>query len=190
MTLEDYTKRMDGVVKDLQAGAHAAVMVRMAITAATLCKTRVQETGTDANGKKYDGYSTKRMYASKDKFVKKAAFKTVNGHKTMRLDGGYKEFREIQTRRTDITNFSFTNLMWNNIMPDVNKATEKDLLSSHQDHINGIAIIGAKRDLDKKKLSGNTERFGDILDISESEKQILMKSYNLDVLQIFRNNGL
>ncbi len=43
---------------------------------------------------------------------------------------------------------------------------------------------------EKKKLEGNTKRKGEILDLRSSEIDTLMKDYSLDVLQIFRNNGL
>lgn len=195
MTLDEYNKNLNGVVKDLQSGAHGQIMVKMAINALTLIKKRVQETGVDANGKKYDPYSTKPILVGSKSFIQKAAgdkllgskpkrkqleWVTINGHRLAILKGGYKQVRELQGRQTEHVDFSVTNNMWNDI----------NIISKGPDHERGIAIIGAKQDIEKKKLAGNTKRRGDILDLSESEIDQLKKSYNLDVLQIFKNNGL
>ena len=194
MNFEDYNKRLNGVIKDLQTGAHGEVMVRMAVNALTLIKQRVQETGTDAKGQKYKGYSTKPMLmncstmilsacskvaGSKEK-RKELQWRTVNGHKLFILPGGYKQWRELHGRQTQHVDFSVTNAMWNDI----------NVISKQSDHEKGVAIIGAKQDIEKKKLAGNTKRKGDILDLSQKEIDTLKASYNIDVLQIFRNNGL
>ena len=195
MTFDDYNKRLDGVIKDLQTGAHGAVMVTMAISALTFIKQRVQETGTNAHGQKYRPYSTKPMLVGCKSFVQKSAcqallgskekrkgleWRTVDGHKLAILPGGYKQMRQIQGRQTNHVDFSVTNAMWN----DVN------IISKGTDHEKGIAIIGAKQDIEKKKLAGNTKSRGDILDLSQKEIDDLKLTYNIGVLQIFRNNGL
>jgi len=53
-----------------------------------------------------------------------------------------------------------------------------------------VAIIGAKQEIEKKKLSGNTKRRGDILDLSPKEINELYELYNLNSIKIFRQNGL
>lgn len=195
MTFGEYNINLSGVVNDLQTGKHGEIMVRMAMTALTMIKKRVQETGVNADGQKYEGYSTKPMFITEKSFVQKDKFKnlvntkekrkqlewrTINGHKLPILKGGYKELRELQTRQTNHVDFSVTNNMWNDI----------NLISSNSEHQQGVAVIGAKQELEKKKLAGNTKRKGDILDLSQSEMDELVKYYNLDVLQIFRNNEL
>jgi hypothetical protein len=203
ITVQQAADNFGKVVKDLQNNYNGELMVKVAITGFTLLRKRVQETGVDANGQKYAPYSTKPILVGSKTFIQKAAgdkllgskpkrkelkWRTINGHRLAILKGGYKKVRELQGRQTDHVDFSVTNNMWNNIMAQ--KPTEKDLLSSHADHCRGIAIIGAKQDIEKKKLAGNTKRRGDILDLSQSEIEQLKKSYNIDVLQIFRNNGL
>lgn len=184
------------IAKDLSGAPNAEIMVKTAISAFTLLRGRVQETGTNAKGQKYKPYSTKPMLvgcksfkttvcntllASKEK-RKKLEWRTVNGHKLAILPGGYKQWRELMLGpgKGDLVNFSVTNAMWNDI----------NVISKQSDHAKGIAIIGAKQDIEKKKLAGNTKRRGDILDLSASEIEDLKLTYNLGVLQIFRNNGL
>lgn len=81
-----------------------------------LVKVRVFMQGKDTNGAPIaSGYSTKPKKFKKEQFAKKGAFKANSviwgrgankGTKTpaMRLKGGYKEFRSIQGRRTDMVN--------------------------------------------------------------------------------------
>jgi hypothetical protein len=195
MTLEEYNKNLGGVIRDLQSGAHAEVMVKMAVNAVTMIKKRVQETGTDAKGTKYKPYSTKSTLVGCKTFIQKSTcaallgskakrkeleWRTIGGHRLSVLPGGYKKIRELQGRQTAFVDFSVTNAMWNDI----------NIISKQNDHQKGIAIIGAKQDIEKKKLAGNTKRRGDILDLSEKEIGELKQIYNVGVLQIFRNNGL
>jgi hypothetical protein len=195
VTFEEYNKNIGGVIKDLQSGAHAKVMVRLAINALTLIKQRVQETGVNAKGQKYKPYSTKDTLVGCKTFVTKSAcntllgskkkrkdleWRTVGGHRLAVLKGGYKKIRELEGRQTDHVDFSVTNNMWNDI----------NIISKDSDHQIGYAVIGAKQDIEKKKLAGNTKRRGDILDLSTKEIETLKETYNLGVLQIFKNNGL
>lgn len=194
MTLDDYNKRIGGVIKDLQSGAHAEVMVKMAVSALTLIKERVQETGTNAKGQKYKPYSTKPMLANCSTMIlsscnkiagskqkrKELNWVTIKGHKLFEIPGGYKQYRELMGRQTNHVDFSVTNNMWNDI----------NVISKSSDHQKGVAIIGAKQEIEKKKLEGNTKRRGDILDLSASEIEDLKLTYNLGVLNIFRENGL
>jgi hypothetical protein len=195
MTYPEYNKRIDGVIKDLQNGAHGTVMVNLAISALTFIKERVQETGIDAKGQKYRPYSTKPTMVGCSTFVQKSVcqallgskekrknleWRTIGGHRLAILPGGYKKIRELQGRQTNHVDFSVTNMMWNDI----------NVISKQSDHEKGVAIIGAKQDIEKKKLAGNTKRRGDILDLNSKEINDLYTAYNLNVLQIFRNNGL
>jgi hypothetical protein len=195
MNWTELDKRTGGVIKDLQGGIMGNIMLRLATNALTLLRARVQETGKDAKGTKYRPYSTKAMLIGCSSFVQKNAcnsvfgskekrknleWRTIKGHRLAILPGGYKQLRNLQGRQTEHVDFMMTGRMWNDI----------SIVSKGTDHEKGIAVIGAKTDDEKKKLAGNTKSRGDILDLSQSEVDTLMKNYNLDVLQIFRNNGL
>jgi len=83
-------------------------------------------------------------------------------------------------RPTDKVDFSVSGRMWANIT----------VISNTSNHRAGLAIIGAKDEPEKKKLAGNTKRKGDILDLSQKEQDELKADFNLQVLNIFRENGL
>jgi hypothetical protein len=198
MTVQEYNQRLGKVIEDIQHNEE--VMVKLGASALTFIKKRVQETGTDAKGQKYKPYSTKATLVGCKTFIQKSACQALLGSKKKRkelqwrkigiggpemrslaiLPGGYKKIRELQGRQTAFVDFSMTNSMWNDI----------NIISKSSDHQKGIVIIGAKQDIEKKKLAGNTKRRGDILDLNPVEIEDLYQTYKLKTLQIFRNNGL
>mgnify|MGYP006921349274 CR=1 FL=1 len=199
MTLPEYNKKLDKTIADLSVKYGGNIMAGVATNALTMIKKRVQETGTNAKGTKFPAYSTKPMLIGSSSFPTKAVGQKVFGSKEKRksmewrtlgegedakrlaiLQGGYKEWRALMGRQTGHVDFSVSNEMWNDI----------NVISKQSDHAKGIAIIGAKKDSEKRKLEGNTKRKGDILDLSLSEINELKRDYNLEVLNIFKNNGL
>jgi len=195
MTFPELDKKLDKTIKQVENNYNGSMMVIIGSEALTAIKKRVIETGINAEGKKFAPYSTKDTLIGCKSFLQKSAcqtllgsknkrkelkWRTVNGHKLAILPGGYKKIRELQGRQTDHVDFTVTRSMWNNI----------NVISKQTDHQKGIAIIGAQQDIEKKKLAGNTKRRGDILDLSKTEQDKLMQRYNLQVLQIFKENGL
>lgn len=194
MTPEQHTSAFSKTINELENQYNGEIMVKLGLSALTFIKQRVQETGKDAEGASYRPYSTKAMLANCSSMTGSACAKiagskekrkeldwvTINGHKLFAIPGGYKQYRELHGRQTDHVDFSFTNRMWNNI----------NVISNQSDHQNGVAIIGAKNEEEKKKLEGNTKRRGDILDLNPKEIYDLYTTYHLNALQVFRNNGL
>ena len=194
ITVQQAADNFGKVVRDLTSHHSGKIMGKLGISALTFIKERVQEKGINAKGSSYRPYSTKPMLTNCSTMILSACNKiagskekrkelkwvTINGHKLFNIPGGYKQYRELQGRQTNHVDFSFTNSMWNDI----------NVISNQSQHQQGIAIIGAKKDSEKKKLEGNTARRGDILDLNPKEIYDLYLTYNLNSLQIFRNNGL
>ena len=218
MTFPELDKKFDNVVKDLTSNYNGTIMVKVGMSALTFIKQRVQETGINADGQKFKPYSTKDTLVGCKTFVQKSVCQALLGSKAKRklldwktvggsggfsgylsvssgnsgmtrggkgvrlavLKGGYKKIRELEGRQTDHVDFSVTNNMWNDI----------NIISKGPDHNGGTVIIGAKQEIEKKKLAGNTKRRGDILNLRTKEIDDLMLTYKLQTLQIFRNNGL
>jgi len=191
MTFPELNKKFDNVVKDLTSNYNGTIMVRLGAEAKRMIFDRVHGTGTNAQGQKYAPYSTKPTLIGNKTFAfgyssaavlgskpkrKLLEWRTVNGHRLAILPGGYKKIRELENRQTAFVDFSVTQRMWDNI--GVIK------------HTNNSVTIGAKEQKEKDKLKGNTERRGEILDLSEKEIGILKNTYGLSVLQIFKNHGL
>lgn len=195
MTPEELDNKFDKIIQNLKSDYLGKVMVRVGVTALTMIKKRVTETGINAEGQKFAPYSTKPTLIGCSTFVQKAVcdsllgskekrkqleWRTVNSHRLAILNGGYKEIRRLQGRRTDITNFSLTNEMWNDI----------NVVSNYSQHERGEAIIAAKTQINKDKLEGNTKKRGDILDLSEKEQAELVRLFDLTTLRVFKENGL
>jgi pyruvate dehydrogenase complex dehydrogenase (E1) component len=195
MTFEQLNQDFTRVIAGLKGQPNALLIQKMGITALTLLRERVTKTGTNAEGKKFEGYSTKDTLVGRTTFYKDAAatkllgskakrkelqWVTIGDHRLAVLKGGYKKIRELQGRQTAFVDFTVSGHMW----------TDISLISKAGDHQKGIAVIGAKEEKEKKKLEGNTKRKGDILDVSDREIDKLREEYNKGVLQIFRNNGL
>jgi len=191
MTLPEANKSLDNIVKEMTGHFQGEMMVKLGVEAKRLIFDRVHDTGIDAKGNKYASYSTKPTLVGDKTFAfkfasqallgskskrKKLEWRTVKGKHLAILPGGYEKIRQLQNRQINHVDFSVTQRMWQDI--NVIKST------------NNSVTIGAKEDLNKKKLSGNTARKGDILDLNKKEIDELKHTYNLGVLQIFRENGL
>jgi hypothetical protein len=199
MNMDEYNARLQGVIDDLQGGAHADVMVRTASDAIVLIRKRIQERGEDSDGKPFTPYSRTPMLANKsgmalDAYSKIAGSKekrkdlkwvTIKrGDKNIRLfeiEGGYKQFRELHGRQTRFVDFTFKGEMMGNIA----------IVSNQQQHTSGEAVIRPKSDNEVKKMEGNnTRRDIQILSLNEDEIGMLQRIYDKGILQIFRKNGL
>lgn len=184
MTADEAIKYMNQITAET-VGEFAIVMLDVAQTANTLINLRVNQKGIDAEGKPFPPYSTKpillncsnkymtvavcnQLTGSKEK-RKELKWVTVNkggkSAKLFELDGGYKEFRDLHGRRTDIVDFNFSGEMWGNIQ----------VVSSEDEHRNGHARISTLSDEENKKLAGNTERKGEILMLSNEEIEDISK---------------
>lgn len=194
ITLIEYSKRLNGVIKDLQGGANGQIMAQVASDALAMVKKRVQDKGENAEGAKFPAYSTKPMLASRKGMTGKAyssiagskdkrrelEWVTINGHKLFSIPGGYKQYRDLSGRQSGFVDFTFTGSMWNNIK----------LISPKSELDSGVAVIKPTKDIEKKKLAGNTERKGEILALSDKEKQRLVQIYESGIENVFRKNQL
>ena len=147
--LIELTKRLNNLAKDLEANSE--IMPVVASNALALLRGRIQETGLNAKGGKYEAYT--KPYLKKKQNANK-----------------YKGF----------VDFSFTNRMWDNIK----------VVSSQEDHKQGIAVIAATTTLEKNKLKGNTEKKGDILDLSEKEEKSIARTYEIELEKLIKKHGL
>lgn len=86
ITILEYNKRLDGVIRDLQTGAHGTVMAQVASDAIVMIKQRVQEKGLNPEGQKYSPYSK-----------------------------SYLEYKKKEGKYKGFVDFSFTNRMWSSI---------------------------------------------------------------------------
>jgi len=192
------------------------IMLQVAESANTMIKIRITEKGLNASNVKFPDYSTKPMLAGRQSFKTDAAFNQIAGSKEKRkelkwvtlegsgfssylsassggkgpniaggkhlfeIPGGYKQFRELHGRQTAFVDFSFSGRMWSNIK----------VVSNDVDHMKGRAKISTTSKEEEDKLSGNTERKGEILALSKEEIDDLSKYMENALVEVWHKNGL
>ena len=196
MTPEEAITRIN-FITDKTISDWGNVMIEVASWANTMIKDRIIKTGQNAEGEMFDPYSTTPMLANKSgmtesAYNKKAGSKAKRkelkwvtlqrGGKNIRLfelAGGYKEFRELHGRQTGFVDFAFSGKMWANI----------NVVSGDDEHKMGRARISTLSEEEMKKLAGNTERKGTILDVSETEINTLAGIIERRLTQMWRQQG-
>lgn len=93
----------------------------------------------------------------------------------MRLERGYREFREIQGRPGDHVNLSLTGKMWQGTT--IVGRIAKDYTY--------ITIIGGANEETREKLSANTQKFGLFLTVNDEEQAVLQDVFNNRIQAIY-----
>lgn len=88
---------------------------------------------------------------------------------------------ELGGKNAEVVNFTYTGAMWGDV----------SIISGPSEHDAGTVVLGAKDQEQKEILYHNTQRNlkkggGEILDLSESEVDILKDIYLTPVLNIFK----
>lgn len=200
MTIEECTKRLNALAKEVQSKM-GNTMVKIASTAVFDIKKRVIETGVNAEGQKFKPYSTTPMLIGSSGFKNKSHASRVFGKQKNKelkwvtlnklnsegkkirlatLPGGYKKFRELNSLQTSHVDFSFNARMWSDI----------GVISDRSEADKGTVRIGAKAEIEKKKLAGNTERRGTILMLNNKEVKEITDLYGVAIQQSINKVGL
>lgn len=203
MTFDELDNKFEDIKNKITAGAGVPgggdFMVKLGNDALAMIKRRIQESGEDAEGGKFDPYSTDKMYVGAKQMnasVASSFFGPQNNKKhdwvTIKrtyktgpkqgkkirlavLEGGYKKFRELHGRQTGYVDFTFSGAMWGGIT----------IISTSVEHNAGIVRIGSYLDEVKHILKGNAEKRGPILKLNREELGILTDIYKDRVKQFF-----
>jgi hypothetical protein len=194
MTLSELNQKLDAVVNEVTNNL-GNTMVQIGNDALFTIRDRILKSGVNAEGTKYDPYSTKPMLTGCKGFKNKANCSRVFGKEKNKelkwvtldrlntegkkirlavLEGGYKQFRELNDLQSGFVDFAFSMRMWNNIK----------IKSDASEHSAGLVRIGATTEEDMKKLEGNTKRRGDILKLSRNEITELTNRFGQNIQQI------
>lgn len=158
-TREEILAGMKQLLKSSEENILKMAMVPAANELLAETKNRIVLDGKKTDGNLIGHYSTKSMYASKDQFVKKGAFKNVGktGDKTkssMYLPGGYKQFRSIQGRQVE----------------KIDESLSGNTMASYQLEVADKAILlGMVNQKASKIRKGQDKKFGSIFASSVQE---------------------
>lgn len=193
MTFDQYEKEFNRAIDEVEKQT-ASTMVEIGHDALFMIKERIVNEGINAKGEKFRPYSERPMLVNCSSLSTSVCSRLAGSKKKRRelnwvtlqrggrniklfeLERGYKEYRELHGRKTDHVSFFFTGQMWSDI----------GIISNDGDHANHSVTIGAKDEDNKNKLSGNTAKRGDILDLSEAEKIKLAERYKLKILKVYK----
>ena len=196
MKADEATRRIEFIV-DKTVSDWSNVMLEVAQSANTMMKKRIIERGETAEGNKFDPYSTTPMLTNCSQMTQAACNKKTGskekrkelkwvtlkrGGKNIRLfelAGGYKEFRELHGRQTGFVDFAFSGRMWADVQ----------VVSSADEHKAGSARISTLSEEQMKKLMGNTERKGEILNLSQEETYSLARLIEKRLTDLWRQQG-
>lgn len=181
MDIGEYVSRLQDITTNAVNDKREEIYVRNGNALLANIKNRIQREGRDSTGSKMPAYSTKPGYFSKSSFVKKGSFKgkgksgerkflNGNDHKTMYLANGYKEFREVQGRQTQVRDLTLSgDLMLSYTLGTADKAI----------------LIGFNQDKQSKKRKGLEKRNGgNIFPATQSEIDDFNKSVINNELQL------
>lgn len=186
MTYQEYDKKMDAVIQDLQSENHGKLMLGIAASALTFIRQRVTEEGIDSKGQPFKPYSTKDMLVGCKSFVQKSACEALLGSKAKRKklewrtvggSGGFSGYLSVSSGNSGMTNGGkgvrlailkggykklrdLQGRQTNHFDMTVTGNTWKDIniISSNSEHQSGMAIIGARNKKYQEILAGNTKK--------------------------------
>lgn len=166
MAFEQLSERLNEIAKKLDEAVPEVALVQSFTELQADFLQRVFVDGDNSSGSKIGDYSTKPEYFTKSQFVKTAAFKAIgkNGEtkfktvtrprKSMYLNSGYKEFRDIQGRPTNTVNLDLSG----------------SLKRAYRVFKFGDSVLFGQNDTEEhKKIEGLTERFGEWQSLTQEE---------------------
>jgi len=92
----------------------------------------------------------------------------------------YKAYKKKAGKYRGFVDFSFSTRMWANLK----------LVSTEDQLRKGIAKVSCTTTVEQEKLNKNTEQRGEILALSDYERDLLLSVYDEKILNIWRKNGL
>jgi len=181
MSFSEVDIRLQQIAKNLDKQMPSLITAAIMVELSAKHKKRIFSDGIRTDGSPIGEYSQKPGYYSKDKFIRKAAFKGVGkpsdkgkrrtGNKTMFLAKGYSEFRDIQGRKTDKKNLKFSGSLEKNI--DVVKL--------------GNATLYGTTDADESiKFQAHEDNY-EVFGLSIAEREFLIKEIQDQAIIIVRN---
>lgn len=177
MTPEEYAKKLDRILKDLETNN---TPFRKAVQSTHVKRiTRIFDRGEKVDGSPIGQYSVKPMLVGGKTFFQKGAadkffksdpeWRTIKrGGKNYRLailSGGYREFRTLHHRPVNFINLGLTyDLKFDLSNSTSRKVNMPDKISPHeyQERL--------KREKNVEKAEGLEDRFGDIFGVQQKER--------------------
>lgn len=182
MSINEFVSRLNGTIRDIE-NDRSSTAVKITLDSLALVKRRVINTGKDSEGGSFGRYSKAVVpffyyYGKETNRSNKQAVEDLK--KKYGFFASYRDWRDVNNLQTEFINFSFTNRMWNSLVPVV--------LVDNKDR--SVVGIQAKTSNEEDKVKFQNARFGDILALSKDERDLLKQINEQRILDAFEKNGL
>lgn len=180
MTIEELTTSLKQVQATLEREMRNQALA-LAISALSMIKNRITQKQENEKGEKFGEYSTKQYSVSlyEARVLNRAGFESLK-KRNKNKKASYYEFRQSQGLQNKNKSFEFSGQMWREITAHV---TEKG-------QGNKLIIIEPSTKYAKEVYKYNTNREGELLILSVSEKDIIEKSLADWIFSIFQQNNI
>lgn len=91
----------------------------------------------------------------------------------------YQKRKKKAGKDVGFTNLTFTGDMWRKV----------DVVSAQQQGSKYEVLVGGKDQLSENKLEWNSARYGDVLDVSTKEEELMTQTYDEEIQKIIDQNG-
>jgi hypothetical protein len=190
MTIDEAIANIDGFLNTLETEM-PKLSDEVALDALALIKNRIIDQGKGIEGAAYSTkpmLATKEQFIVKSRFkqsteevvLKRDGKKNKKGQlvkrgvwlkfpkakkavAVMKIDGGYREFREIQGRPGDHVNLSYSGKMWQGTT----------IVARARNGYTWVTIIGGGNQEAQDKLSWMTDKYGKFLSVTDEEEKNL-----------------
>ena len=174
MNTKQFANAVGRIIKRLEQTRQTETEL-IAGDALALIKNRVQNEGKDFKEQKFKSYSTTQVPAYW--YAARSLNQNAKNKLKKRKTASYKEFRRFNGLPVNYTNLTVTGGMW--------RATGADVRSS--DALRTVAEIAGTNPRAVRLLGFNSIRYGNVLRISQREREILEEANKQRVLKIIRS---
>lgn len=185
MTIKEWQRQLDKSVKNLKNFTEPLKLA--AYTTTAKMGERIFDEGKTTDGTKIGSYSDEPIYVSlsvapkpkgrptgktgKSKFA--SGKKAGQDHKSKYFDTGYKGYRENVGRQTDKVDLSLTGELRLDFGNQKKNAEPRKITDFEYQ-------IQLNKDIDRKKASGAEEKYGEIFNLSEPERELFFNTIQFE----------
>lgn len=187
MTPDELKNRLEVIRTQIAQGMRDQAFA-LAVSANSLIVNRITQTGKDEKGQSFGNYSQNDLplFFFEARVLNKAGFERLKKQKKREAEAkkrnaaSYAEFRRSQGLENSYINLEFSGQMFTGISYSVQDFGEG----------NALITIAPTTPYAKKVLGYVVKRYGKILKISDTERNILQTALNNWIEKIFEQNGL
>lgn len=182
MSIPEFVDKLSKTIKDIESERSKAAL-KLSLDSLALVKRRWINTGRDSQGKRYN-YSDAKIpfWFFRGKETNRDNANAVQDlYDKYGFFASYKDWRVVNNLPVRFINFSFTNRMWTAIQPRI-KIEEAGRT---------VVTVEALSDNENAKVKFSNHRInGDILELSDDERNLLTVLNRKRILGAFDKNGI